>query len=57
MRGPSVIFVLDEMRKMSVLEGKATTGEGLEWGVLFGFRPGLTVETLVLRSFVTNSAP
>ncbi|MBA0623925.1 hypothetical protein Godav_009359 [Gossypium davidsonii] len=57
MRGPSVIFVLDEMRKMSVLEGKATTGEGLEWGVLFGFGPGLTVETLVLRSSVTNSAP
>ncbi|KAK5832283.1 hypothetical protein PVK06_016084 [Gossypium arboreum] len=57
MRGPSVIFVLDEMRKMSVLEGKATMGEGFEWGVLFGFGPGLTVETLVLRSFVTNSAP
>ncbi|MBA0659509.1 hypothetical protein Goklo_011641 [Gossypium klotzschianum] len=57
MRGPSVIFVLDEMRKMSVLEGKASTGEGLEWGVLFGFGPGLTVETLVLRSSVTNSAP
>ncbi|MBA0702270.1 hypothetical protein Goari_022384, partial [Gossypium aridum] len=52
-----VIFVLDEMRKMSVLEGKATTGEGLEWGVLFGFGPGLTVETLVLRSFATNSTP
>ncbi|XP_052486214.1 chalcone synthase-like [Gossypium raimondii] len=45
------------MRKMSVLEGKATTGEGLEWGVLFEFGPGLTVETLVLRSFAKNSTP
>ncbi|XLT29794.1 hypothetical protein HN873_061086, partial [Arachis hypogaea] len=30
----SVIFVLDEMRKRSKIEGKSTTGEGLEWGVL-----------------------
>ena len=44
------LFVLDEMRKNSVEEGKATTGEGLEWGVLFGFGPGLTVETVVLHS-------
>ncbi|KAH1065171.1 hypothetical protein J1N35_030158 [Gossypium stocksii] len=54
MSGPSVIFVLDEMRKMSVLEGKATMGAGLEWGVLFEIGPGLTVETLVLHSFATN---
>uniref|UniRef100_A0A5B7BH13 Putative chalcone synthase n=1 Tax=Davidia involucrata TaxID=16924 RepID=A0A5B7BH13_DAVIN len=42
--------ILDQMRKKSAEEGKATTGEGLEWGVLFGFGPGLTVETLVLHS-------
>ena len=29
---------------------KTTTGDGLEWGVLFGFGLGLTVETIVLRS-------
>ncbi|XP_059459487.1 chalcone synthase-like [Corylus avellana] len=45
-----VLFILDEMRKNSVEQGKATTGEGLEWGVLFGFGPGLTVETVVLHS-------
>ncbi|XP_041005647.1 chalcone synthase-like [Juglans microcarpa x Juglans regia] len=45
-----VLFILDEMRKSSVEDGKATTGGGLEWGVLFGFGPGLTVETVVLRS-------
>ena len=45
-----VLFILDEMRKKSKEEGKATTGEGLEWGVLFGFEPGLTVETVVLHS-------
>lgn len=46
----TVIFVLDEVRKRSKAEGKTTTGEGLEWGVLLGFGPGLAVETVVLRS-------
>ncbi|KAJ3681687.1 hypothetical protein LUZ60_014260 [Juncus effusus] len=50
MSSACVLFILDEMRKRSIQEGKATTGEGLEWGVLFGFGPGLTVETVVLRS-------
>ncbi|GFZ10781.1 chalcone and stilbene synthase family protein [Actinidia rufa] len=45
-----VLFILDEMRKKSAEEGKLTTGEGLEWGVLFGFGAGITVETVVLRS-------
>ncbi|KAG0457561.1 hypothetical protein HPP92_022718 [Vanilla planifolia] len=49
-----VHFVLDELRKRSIKEGKSTTGEGLEWGVLFGFGPGLTVETVVLRSVALN---
>ncbi|RVW18229.1 Chalcone synthase [Vitis vinifera] len=47
---PCVFFVMDETRKKSFKEEKATTGEGLEWGVLLGFGPGLTVETIVLRS-------
>ncbi|XP_068664927.1 chalcone synthase-like [Aristolochia californica] len=50
MSSACVIFILDEMRKRSLEEGKCTTGEGLEWGVLFGFGPGLTVETVVLHS-------
>ncbi|KAJ6978215.1 hypothetical protein NC653_029953 [Populus alba x Populus x berolinensis] len=45
-----VLFVLDEMRERSVKEGLATTGEGLEWGVLIGLGPGLTMETLLLHS-------
>ena len=55
-----MIFVLDEMKKKSVEEVKTTTiwekntkkskNHGLEWGVLFGFKPGLTMETIVLRS-------
>ena len=45
-----VLFILDEMRKRSAEDGHATTGEGMDWGVLFGFGPGLTVETVVLRS-------
>ncbi|KAJ4745451.1 Chalcone synthase [Rhynchospora pubera] len=44
----SVIFVMDEMRKRS--KGKATTGEGAQFGVLLGFGPGLTIETTVLRA-------
>nr|AKR53954.1 conium polyketide synthase 1 [Conium maculatum] len=50
MSSACVLFILDEMRKKSIEEGKATTGEGLDWGVLFGFGPGLTVETVVLHS-------
>ncbi|KAF3653162.1 Chalcone synthase 3 [Capsicum annuum] len=45
-----VLFVLDEMRKYSIKEGLDTTGEGLEWGLFFGFGPGLTIETLILHS-------
>ncbi|KAH9697281.1 Chalcone synthase [Citrus sinensis] len=54
MGAPSVFFILDEVRKKSIEEMKATTGEGLECGVLFGFGPGLTVETVVLQSVSTN---
>ncbi|KAG5530990.1 hypothetical protein RHGRI_025817 [Rhododendron griersonianum] len=37
MASACVLFILDEMRKKSAEEGLKTTGEGLEWGVLFGF--------------------
>lgn len=50
MSSACVLFILDEVRRKSKEEGKSTTGEGLDWGVLFGFGPGLTVETVVLHS-------
>ncbi|PKA56868.1 Chalcone synthase 8 [Apostasia shenzhenica] len=50
MSSACVLFILDEMRRKSAEDACATTGEGLEWGVLFGFGPGLTVETVVLHS-------
>ncbi|KAL8160142.1 hypothetical protein V2J09_001679 [Rumex salicifolius] len=50
MSSACVLFIMDEMRKKSAENGHVTTGEGLEWGVLFGFGPGLTVETVVLHS-------
>ncbi|XP_044500820.1 chalcone synthase 2-like [Mangifera indica] len=50
MSSVTVLFVLDEIRKKSIKAGSKTTGEGLEWGVLFGFGPGLTIETMVLHS-------
>jgi chalcone synthase len=50
MSSACVLFILDEMRKKSAQEGLKTTGEGLDWGVLFGFGPGLTIETVVLHS-------
>ncbi|KAH1236758.1 Chalcone synthase 1 [Glycine max] len=50
MSSACVLFILDQMRKKSIENGLGTTGEGLDWGVLFGFGPGLTVETVVLRS-------
>ncbi|XP_058786884.1 chalcone synthase-like [Vicia villosa] len=54
MSSACVLFILDEMRRKSMKEGKLTTGEGLKWGVLFGFGPGLTMETIVLHSASTN---
>ncbi|WOH16212.1 hypothetical protein DCAR_0935761 [Daucus carota subsp. sativus] len=53
MSSASVLFILDEMRKASAKDGQRTTGEGLDWGVLFGFGPGITVETVVLHSVPT----
>ncbi|KAL3812372.1 hypothetical protein ACJIZ3_013640 [Penstemon smallii] len=50
MVSPCVLFILDEMRKSSANEEMSSTGEGLDWGVLFGFGPGLTIETVVLHS-------
>ncbi|XP_027193184.1 chalcone synthase 1-like [Cicer arietinum] len=50
MSSACVLFVLDEMRKKSVQDGFKSTGEGLEWGVLLSFGPGLTIETIVLHS-------
>ncbi|RVW29440.1 Stilbene synthase 2 [Vitis vinifera] len=52
MSSACVLFILDEMRKKSLKEERMTTGEGLDWGVLFGFGPGLTIETVVLHSVV-----
>jgi chalcone synthase len=46
----SVFFVMDEMRKQSKTEGKATTGKGAEFGVALAFGPGLTIESAVLRA-------
>jgi chalcone synthase len=53
MSSASVLFILDVMRKKSAQDQLKTTGEGLEWGVLFGFGPGLTIETVVLHSGAT----
>nr|AIC32294.1 chalcone synthase [Erythranthe lewisii] len=54
MSSVTVLFILDEMRKVSAKMGRSTTGDGLEWGVLFGFGPGVTVETVVLHSMPVN---
>lgn len=55
MSSVTVVFVLDEMRKSSLSEKKTTTGEGLDWGVLLAFGPGLTIETVVLHSVPIQS--
>nr|P22924.1 RecName: Full=Chalcone synthase B; AltName: Full=Naringenin-chalcone synthase B [Petunia x hybrida]CAA32732.1 chalcone synthase [Petunia x hybrida] len=44
------LFILDEIRKKSAREGMRTSGDGLDLGVLLSFGPGLTIETVVLRS-------
>ncbi|KAL2899627.1 Polyketide synthase 1 [Bienertia sinuspersici] len=45
-----IIIMMDEIRNKSLKQGKSTTGLGFDWGVMFGFGPGMTIETLVLRS-------
>jgi hypothetical protein len=50
MSSACVLFVLDQLRKNSIDAGATTTGEGNDFGLLIGIGPGLTVETLLLRS-------
>uniref|UniRef100_A0A803QL31 Chalcone/stilbene synthase C-terminal domain-containing protein n=1 Tax=Cannabis sativa TaxID=3483 RepID=A0A803QL31_CANSA len=54
MSSPCVLFVMDRLTKRSLEERKSTTGDGLEWGVLIGIGPGLTVDSVVLRSMVNK---
>ncbi|KAM7253656.1 hypothetical protein ACFE04_021810 [Oxalis oulophora] len=56
MGGPSVIFAMNEMRQRAFQEGHSTTGDGKQWGVLIGLGPGVTMETIVLRSCSVESA-
>jgi hypothetical protein len=46
----SCVLTTLEMRRRSADRGLRTPGEGLEWGLLFGFGPGITVETILLRA-------
>ncbi|KAL2630827.1 hypothetical protein R1flu_015513 [Riccia fluitans] len=50
MSGASVLFVLDQMRKLSAEQNSTTTGQGCDWGLVVGFGPGLTVEVSVLKA-------
>uniref|UniRef100_A0A0D9WZN5 Chalcone synthase n=1 Tax=Leersia perrieri TaxID=77586 RepID=A0A0D9WZN5_9ORYZ len=45
MLGSTLIFVLDEQRRRMDEEG-----DGAEWGVMLGFGPGFTIETMVLHA-------
>uniref|UniRef100_A0A0E0AKR6 Chalcone synthase n=1 Tax=Oryza glumipatula TaxID=40148 RepID=A0A0E0AKR6_9ORYZ len=45
MLGSTLIFVLDEQRRRMEEEG-----DGAEWGVMLGFGPGFTIETMVLHA-------
>ncbi|XP_010522515.1 PREDICTED: chalcone synthase-like [Tarenaya hassleriana] len=55
MASACVLFVLDEMRRRSAEDGAGTTGEGLEWGILMGLGPGITVDAVLLRSVPIQS--
>ncbi|KAL6641965.1 hypothetical protein ACP70R_020146 [Stipagrostis hirtigluma subsp. patula] len=49
-RSSCVILVMEDMRRRSEEQGLRTAGEGLEWGLLLGFGPGITVENILLRA-------
>jgi len=46
MLSATVIFVLEELRRRMDEEGD----EAAEWGMMVGFGPGFTVETMVLHA-------
>jgi chalcone synthase len=50
MSSACVLFILGQLRKNSIEAGATTTGEGNDFGLLTGIGPGLTIETLLLRS-------
>ncbi|KAF7002282.1 hypothetical protein CFC21_017791 [Triticum aestivum] len=50
MLGATVIFVLDEQRRR-MEEDRGVRGE---WGVMMGFGPGFTIETMVLHAVASN---
>ncbi|KAL6843954.1 hypothetical protein ACP4OV_025627 [Aristida adscensionis] len=49
MSGATILFVLDELRRRREEDG-GEHQELPEWGAMLGFGPGVTVETMVLRS-------
>lgn len=53
MLGATVIFVLDEQRRR-MEEDDAETG--CEWGVMMGFGPGFTIETMVLHAVASKAS-
>nr|BAA87925.1 stilbene synthase [Psilotum nudum] len=53
MSSATVHFSLDQMRRSSVEKGCSTTGEGYELGILLGLGPGMTVESILLKSVPT----
>uniref|UniRef100_A0A0D9WZN2 Chalcone synthase n=1 Tax=Leersia perrieri TaxID=77586 RepID=A0A0D9WZN2_9ORYZ len=51
MLGATLMFVLHEQRRRMGEEG----GDGAEWGVMMGFGPGFTIETMVLHCTRPNA--
>uniref|UniRef100_A0A0E0M5S7 Chalcone synthase n=1 Tax=Oryza punctata TaxID=4537 RepID=A0A0E0M5S7_ORYPU len=49
MSSATIIFVLDELRRRRDKE-EATEQKQPEWGVMLAFGPGITIETMVLRT-------
>lgn len=49
--GATVYFVLERIRNDAVKSGYANTGgQGKAWGMVIGIGPGVTVETVLLKS-------
>nr|QBQ18369.1 chalcone synthase 021 [Pohlia nutans]QCF46620.1 chalcone synthase [Pohlia nutans] len=48
---PTILFVLDEMRRRSEREDAQTTGVGCTWGLSVALGPGFNIEVSLLRSF------
>eukprot|EP00249_Psilotum_nudum_P020759 c27834_g2_i1 orf=174-1385(+) len=52
MSSASVLFILNHIRNSCIQQTRSASDELCQWGVLLGIGPGVTVETIILKSLI-----